>query len=220
MLADAVALVALRDTALKAAARLPQLDRWLLRAGADRVLEQLATAALWLAAAWLALGLLAALAALLPGAPGRICVALCRVVLPRAARKLLAGTAGLSVLLAPAAALASPSGPAAAPVAAAPHSPGTPLPPPTWPTSEHRGSRPTHQNAGRKRAEARVQRGDCLWLLAARHLPPSASDAEIAAYWPRWYATNRKVIGADPDLLHPGEALHVPSPPPLSGRHR
>src|SRR5579875_2844062 len=115
VLADVAALVALRGTAMKAAARLPHLDRWLLRAGADRVLEQLAAAALWLAAAWLALGLLGALAALLPGAPGRICAALCRVVLPRATRKLLAGTAGLSVLLAPAAALASPSGAAAAP---------------------------------------------------------------------------------------------------------
>ena len=52
-----------------------------------------------------------------------------------------------------------------------------------------------------------VRRGDTLWDLAARGLGPTASDAEIAAEWPRWYAANRDVVGADPDLLVPGQQL-------------
>jgi hypothetical protein len=56
-----------------------------------------------------------------------------------------------------------------------------------------------------------VRRGDALWDIAARHLGPQASAAEIARAWPRWYAANRHVIGADPDLLMPGEVLYAPS---------
>ncbi|HEX4698601.1 MAG TPA: hypothetical protein VH857_04465 [Actinomycetes bacterium] len=55
-----------------------------------------------------------------------------------------------------------------------------------------------------------VRRGDSLWDLAARHLGPDASAADIAAEWPRWYAANRQVIGQDPDLLRPGERLVPP----------
>lgn len=56
-----------------------------------------------------------------------------------------------------------------------------------------------------------VQRGDSLWTIAARHLGPEASDAQIAAAWPRWYETNRDVIGADPDLIVPGTTLTPPA---------
>ncbi|WP_202879566.1 LysM peptidoglycan-binding domain-containing protein [Serinicoccus kebangsaanensis] len=56
-----------------------------------------------------------------------------------------------------------------------------------------------------------VRRGDTLWDLAARHLGPEATVAEVAQEWPRWYAANRGVIGADPDLLLPGQELVVPA---------
>lgn len=56
-----------------------------------------------------------------------------------------------------------------------------------------------------------VQEGDTLWGLAARALGPAASDAQIAAEWPRWYAANASVIGADPDVLVPGQVLVVPT---------
>jgi hypothetical protein len=56
-----------------------------------------------------------------------------------------------------------------------------------------------------------VRRGDALWDIAARHLGPDATAADIAREWPRWYAANRAVIGADPNLLRPGELLHAPS---------
>lgn len=56
-----------------------------------------------------------------------------------------------------------------------------------------------------------VRRGDTLWSIAARHLGPSATAAEIAVEWPRWYAANRETIGPDPDLIIPGELLQPPT---------
>lgn len=61
-----------------------------------------------------------------------------------------------------------------------------------------------------------VLRGDTLWHIAARHLGPGATDAEIALEWPRWYTANRDVIGADADHLVPGQQLR----PPTTGAHR
>jgi nucleoid-associated protein YgaU len=58
-----------------------------------------------------------------------------------------------------------------------------------------------------------VRRGDSLWTIARRHLGPDASDADVARAWPRWYATNRAVIGEDPDRIVPGLQLA----PPASG---
>jgi nucleoid-associated protein YgaU len=56
-----------------------------------------------------------------------------------------------------------------------------------------------------------VRPGDSLWTLAARRLGPHASPAAVAAEWPRLYAANRAVIGADPSLLRPGQHLRVPA---------
>jgi nucleoid-associated protein YgaU len=58
--------------------------------------------------------------------------------------------------------------------------------------------------------EVVVRRGDTLWAIAARHLGPAASNAEIARAWPRWYAANHARIGDDPDVLHPGIRLRPP----------
>lgn len=55
-----------------------------------------------------------------------------------------------------------------------------------------------------------VHRGDTLWAIAARDLGPEATDAEVAAHWPRWHAANREVIGADPDRILPGQVLVRP----------
>lgn len=62
-----------------------------------------------------------------------------------------------------------------------------------------------------------VRRGDTLWSLAARHLGPGATDAEIAVEWPHWFTANRSVIGGDPDHLVPGDRL---SPPDLEDHPR
>ena len=55
-----------------------------------------------------------------------------------------------------------------------------------------------------------VEPGDTLWDIAATHLrPPQRSSARINRYWRQIYRANRPVIGADPDLIHPGTPLGV-----------
>jgi len=56
-----------------------------------------------------------------------------------------------------------------------------------------------------------VQRGDSLWSIAARHLGPDATAAQIAIAWPQWYAVNRQTVGPNPDLIKPGQRLVVPT---------
>jgi hypothetical protein len=56
-----------------------------------------------------------------------------------------------------------------------------------------------------------VVRGDSLWSIAAAHLGPGATAAEIAAEWPRWWQANHASIGDDPDLLVPGRVLMPPA---------
>jgi len=55
-----------------------------------------------------------------------------------------------------------------------------------------------------------VEPGDCLWTIAARHLGPSASDADIDRYWRFVYERNRAVVGDDPNLIVPGQELVLP----------
>lgn len=57
----------------------------------------------------------------------------------------------------------------------------------------------------------RVQVGDSLWSIAADRLGPSATPAQVADAWPRWFARNRAVIGPDPAHLEPGQLLRSPS---------
>ncbi|GAB6936612.1 LysM peptidoglycan-binding domain-containing protein [Isoptericola variabilis] len=56
-----------------------------------------------------------------------------------------------------------------------------------------------------------VLRGDTLWDIAARSLGGSPTDAEVLREVTRWHAENRDVIGADPDLLLPGQILRAPA---------
>ncbi len=93
----------------------------------------------------------------------------------------------------------APTGTAGAPVTAPPASAPITPPAPTGGTVE-------------------VRTGDTLWGLAARALGPDATDAAIAAEWPRWYAANASTIGPDPDVLEPGQVLTVPGPVDGSGR--
>ncbi len=58
-----------------------------------------------------------------------------------------------------------------------------------------------------------VLRGDTLWSIAARHLGHGATAPEITAEWHRWLAANRVVIGADPNLILPGQELLPPASP-------
>jgi len=98
--------------------------------------------------------------------------------------------------------------------------PATAPPSPSWTPS--RPAAPARRQAdvrvvaapalrGDDRPPVVVRRGDTLWAIAARHLGPGATDAEVAEQWPRWWHANRSRIGADPDLLLPGQVLVPPS---------
>lgn len=54
-----------------------------------------------------------------------------------------------------------------------------------------------------------VVTGDSLWSIA-RARRPAASDAVLARDVARLYALNRAAIGADPDLIRPGQRLTTP----------
>lgn len=54
-----------------------------------------------------------------------------------------------------------------------------------------------------------VSRGDTLWAVATRALPPEAPDAAVELAWRRIAAANRDVVD-DPDLIFPGTVLRVP----------
>jgi LysM repeat protein len=133
---DVVALVRLPPPSAALAGHLAAPHRWLAEAGTDRALAELAGAAIWVAAAWLALGLLAVAAAGFPGVTGRAADRLARGLLPAAVRALVAGSAGLGVLVAPVAALAHAPDPLPAPAGPAVAAPAWPVtgPPSPAPT--------------------------------------------------------------------------------------
>ena len=55
-----------------------------------------------------------------------------------------------------------------------------------------------------------VRPGDTLWELAGRDLPREAGDRAVAERVRDIHAANRAVIGADPDLIRPGQRLRMP----------
>ncbi len=88
----------------------------------------------------------------------------------------------------------------------------TPPPPSAAPTDASLGPLTLPPRAGVTVEElVTVRRGETLWAIAARHLGPSATTAEIAAAWPHWYAANRAVVGDDPDHIEPGQQLVPPA---------
>ena len=79
------------------------------------------------------------------------------------------------------------------------------------PAVEVSATEPRSPDTGTAVGTVVVVAGDSLWSIAARHLPPDATDAQIAAAWPRWYEANAGVIGADPGVIQPGQSLVVPA---------
>ncbi len=192
--------------------------------------EMLATALGALAAGWLTLLLLAGVGHVTPGPPEHPLRRLARLSphwAPRVGGLLLAVSLGapnaaalppvpdpapvhVSASVLPATSTASASDPDAGP-----------------PTDDHApvpGWRPTGPPPGPPRGQVElvsrgtaptdsviVRSGDTLWSIAARHLGPDATVAEIAARWPRWFDANREVIGNDPDLILPGQQLRPPA---------
>jgi hypothetical protein len=169
----------------------------------------------------------------LPGRTGRHAAVSARRLAPALVRTGVAAALGGSLALASAAS-GGPARPGSA-VTAGAHPgaadrpdgavtrPSTPAPP-TWTP----GPEPTRSSASRadvnlvssagppgrpKDEHVVVHRGDSLWGIAARHLPSDADDAAVARACALWYAANQAVIGADPDLLQPGQLLVRPPDP-------
>ncbi len=63
-----------------------------------------------------------------------------------------------------------------------------------------------------------VAPGESLWSITADLLGAGASTAEVTEAWPSLYAANSHEVGADPDLIRPGQVLDLPvaltTPPP------
>ncbi len=189
---------------------------------------------------WLALGVLLEIAALAPGRIGAVASRTAARITPGATRRMVGFVLGMglaAVAAPPALAVGRDPGPASrvagaqAPVGIAPGSAGPAgvgrAPEPGWaPAAPAPGWTPTApvvrplpstdlltrppRTVATDDAVV-VHRGDTLWSIAARRLGAGASDAEIAAEWPRWHAANRHVIGADPDLILPGQRLRAPA---------
>lgn len=191
--------------------------------------------------AWLGLGVVVAALASLPGAFGAAFDALARRLAPAAVRRavaLLLGTA-LTLAVVPGSALAAgdpvpgartsaglsvtapdpgfrSTTPARPAVASGPTAPGIAAhaaPAPTAPAAvSSLGPLGQHPQTGTKAGgHVVVRRGDTLWHIAARHLGPGATSAEIAHEWPRWHAVNHELIGLDPDRIQPGQRLVPPA---------
>lgn len=66
------------------------------------------------------------------------------------------------------------------------------------------------RQAGGSEVEHVVVRGESLWSIAAGTLDAGSSPADIADASMRWYHTNRATVGANPDLIYPGQVLSEP----------
>jgi len=191
-----------------------------------------------LLSAWLGLGATLSALSTLPGVVGHACRRLAGRIAPAAVRKIVAFVLGttLTAALVPGSAAAGTGHDAPGPAVVAAARPaigavrdgadaapdasfrfvsepvhgtdyGEAAPPPSWSPD-----RPAPPELRASHADGIVvHRGDTLWSIAARHLDPTATAADIDAECHRWFAANRDVIGEDPDLILPGQLL---SPPP------
>lgn len=131
---------------------------------------------------------------------------------PFLARRLLVGTVGASLVLAPLPASALVTAPdvgAPATVTAdARVLPGRTL---AWPVAVEKPTlHTTDRDADDEARSVVVRPGDTLWGLTAAALP-AASPAELVTAWPTLHRLNQEAVGDDPHLLQPGTRLHLPA---------
>ncbi|WP_232679456.1 LysM domain-containing protein [Nocardioides sp. R-C-SC26] len=84
-----------------------------------------------------------------------------------------------------------------------------PEPTPTVASNSSRAHRGSHSGGRAPASEVVVQPGECLWSIARDRLPPSATDQDVVALVIQVHADNHAVIGADPDVIHPGQRLQL-----------
>ncbi|HJQ44090.1 MAG TPA: LysM domain-containing protein [Jatrophihabitantaceae bacterium] len=173
--------------------------------GTDAAIADLCGGLIWLGGAWLAVLFVLVLCCAAPGALGG---AACRgldAVAPRLIVRVVATVAGGAVAAAPASATAVPSsGTGVAPPVVPATASLAPLVPPVLPMSPAAAS---------GRSAVVVRSGDTLWAIARDHLARDAGPAEVSCAVARWHAANRAVLGADADLILPGQHLLPPSQP-------
>ena len=100
---------------------------------------------------------------------------------------------------------------------------GLPLPDRTTGSTQWIATVATAEGAerpARRRAQRPAQRpapggvtvapGDTLWSLAEESLPVDATVEDVERRWRQIYAANRGAVGADPDLIRPGQRLLLP----------
>lgn len=78
------------------------------------------------------------------------------------------------------------------------------LPTPEFDTS------PEHQNQGQYGSTYTVVPGDSLWSISEAYHPQADLEEVTQAMWDL-YEANAQVIGNNPDLIHPGMVLHLPT---------
>ncbi|GAA3153775.1 hypothetical protein GCM10010531_00940 [Blastococcus jejuensis] len=214
------------------AAALSTPQRTVDTAGADALLLSAAGLAAWCVWAWGALGLALTAASAAPGLAGAAARLLLRAVLPAGARRGAALALGLGLGLGVAApALAgTPTGPNPGPAAASrlavpdwPSADGTAVPDwpsadgtavPDWPSAD--GTAVPDRPGGETPGAHVVVAGDCLWDIAEdalRRSGPEPATADVAAAVHAWWSANADVIGPEPDLILPGQALRPPATP-------
>jgi nucleoid-associated protein YgaU len=164
-----------------------------------------ATLLAWCLLTWLSLGVLLSVVLAWHPAAALRGVGLAVALTPRGARRTAAVLLGVGLVAV---------GTSAAPALADGQLDGWSPDRPAAPVAAPRAPAPAAAPAARSATPVVVHRGDTLWAIAARRLPPTASAAAVAASWPRWYAVNRRVIGADPDLILPGQILRPPADRP------
>ena len=167
----------------------------------DALLSRGALAALAAAGAWAVV--VAASVALEACTSGRIALAHRTGCPPTVHRWLLAAFVALFAGVTTPAAASGPTGPGGhGPDPAAHAFDGLPLPDRTT-------------GAGAPSLDGRVvvvRPGDSLWRIARAALPREVTDSEVAAAVGRLYAANRRTIGADADLITPGQRLRLGPP--------
>jgi nucleoid-associated protein YgaU len=195
----------------------------------DQTLPLLLCLAMSAVSAWVVLLFGVASAARLPGFLGRRAAAAFRHLAPAIVRRAVEVMLGATTVLAVTAGAAQATGPPQRPVAAAAQvavatpiltgldRPATPIPDLDRPAADpSRGialltSVPTRSPVPQANSDmVTVRTGDSLWRIAARSLPSGAGPRAIERAWHRWYDLNRAVIGANPDLLQPGQRLIPP----------
>jgi len=175
----------------------------------------------WVVWAWGGLGLVLTAATALPGAAGALSGWLVGAVLPAGVRRTAALALGLGLGVATPL-LSSAVGPLGTPASAA-VSDDAPSGVPDWPTSTGSNERPgvpdwpASSPPAASPASHVVVPGDCLWDIALARLLTSSggppTDGEVARSVADWWTANRTVIGADADLLLPGQVLEPPDGP-------